>query len=244
MKDGVINSIMPNKIRMKKAPSYKLGAFCFCLFLIYISLLCWKLFPIFNEYSWIGIVPKNYLTGKWVSTISIAFIPAIGWLFSGYISVRNLTKQHSMNILLQTRTSAEYVKHAIVAQKYINEEHLEISEDDKNSIIYILNFLEFVSIGIISGELDENIFKQAWKNTFKLTNEIHKDTIIYHQKKIPSIWSNFVWINERWQSERAIWFPKNRMLKELYITLIIVCSTIIFCFFSVLIFSGIVYLFQ
>lgn len=229
---------------MKKAPSYKLGAFCFCLFLIYFLLLCWRLLPSFNEYSFLGIVPKNYLAGKWISTISIAFIPAIGWLFSGYISVRNLTKQHSMNILLQTRTSTEYVKHAIVAQKYINEEYSKINDDDRNSIIYILNFLEFVSIGIISGELDENIFKQAWKNTFRLTNEIHKDTIIAYQKRIPSIWSNFVWINERWKSEKAIWTPRNEILKDLYIVFGIVIFTITSCFFFVLILSCLIYLFQ
>lgn len=191
-----------------------------------------------------GVIPKNYLTGKWISTISIAFIPAIGWLFSGYISVRNLTKQHSMNILLQTRTSSEYVKHAIVAQKYINKKFSKVSKRDMDSIIYILNFLEFVSIGIISGELDENIFKQAWKNTFRLTNEIHKDIIICHQQKIPSIWSNLVWINERWQVDKTIWFPKNRILKELYITFCIVFFTILFCFFSVLILSWFEYLFQ
>ncbi|MFU2047136.1 DUF4760 domain-containing protein [Avibacterium gallinarum] len=213
---------------MKKAPSYKLGAFCLCLSLIYILLIIWRLFPCLEKLSLLGIEPHSYLRGKWISTISIAFIPAIGWLFSGYISVKNLTKQNSMNILLQTRTSAEYMSHARIAQKYIESNSLPTTEKDKNSIIYMLNFLEFVSIGIISGELDENIFKRAWKNTFRLSVENHAELIQEYQRKISTIWSNLVWLNLRWQSSKKVSLPQNNLLRKLCILLLVYICLILF----------------
>lgn len=234
---------MINQIRMKKAPSLKLGAFCLFLSLIYTLLISWKLFPYLEQYSLLGIKPYEYLKGKWISTISIAFIPAIGWLFSGYISVKNLAKQNSMNILLQTRTSSEYMSHARVAQKYFgNKEPNSTSDDDEKSIIYILNFLEFVSIGIISGELDESIFKQAWKNTFNLTVKNHKDIILSYQDNIPTIWSNLVWLNNRWQNKRTLYLPENKILRDLYIVFLIIVTCISFCFLSVLLLASILYI--
>lgn len=237
---------MNNQIRMKKAPSLKLGAFCLFLSLIYILVISWRLFPFLEQYTFLGVTPNIYLKGKWISTISIAFIPAIGWLFSAYISVKNLTKQNSMNILLQTRTSAEYMLHARVAQKYFEDKapnaSLEVDQEDKKSIIYMLNFLEFVSIGIISGELDENIFKQAWKNTFRLTVKRHKNIILSYQSDIPTIWSNLVWLDNRWQNQRKIFLPKNSVLKDLYILSIVIIGCLIFCFLSVLFLVCILYI--
>ncbi len=126
-------------------------------------------------------------------------IPLIVWCMTSAITARNIIKQHSMAVLLQTRTSTEYIKHAEVASKVLDGDQ---NDESKSSIIYMLNFLEFVAIGIKRCDLDESVLKDAWKGLVKRTVDMHGEGIINDIRTLPNAghtWEHLLWLNRRWQ---------------------------------------------
>jgi|GEM_PF-3118666 hypothetical protein len=181
-------------IHKQMPPSVKFGGIIAIILLVNIVLVIVK-----YDFMWLEKL-KAANTAK-LFTLSIAIsIPVTVWCLTSLITTKNLIKQHSMNVLLQTRTSAEYTKHAQIASAVLHSSN-EISNEERVSIIYILNFIEFVAIGIKRNDLDEAIFKDAWKGMIARTVEFHGDGIIAEAQLNTNkdIWKHIIWLNKRWQ---------------------------------------------
>ncbi|EGY53161.1 DUF4760 domain-containing protein [Neisseria shayeganii] len=187
-------------LRKRTAPGIWLGVVFVALFILYLFLISIRLHPNLSDINWFWVVrPAGVKLSIWLGVITTAFLPTMGWLWSSFVAIRNHVKQHSMNILLETRTSAVYMENA----KKINEV-LRCPEkslaDVRVEISYILNFLEFVAIGIRQNDIDEHIFYQAWRGFLNNVIKRFRPVIDEVQVSRPSVWENLLWLNNRWQT--------------------------------------------
>lgn len=115
------------------------------------------------DYAVLGIV---------VSTLTII----LGWLIHASLAARHQRRQHTLNVLLQTRMSTEYQSQArnlrcfyppssVIPQEVVEayyENKLSSKKDEQKKLnvdaaVYFLNFYEFLAIGIRHGDLDEDV---------------------------------------------------------------------------------------
>lgn len=92
-----------------------------------------------------------------------------GWMIQAKIATRNSRKQHTMNVLFQTRMSKEFQDHVDrITKKYpdgapIPYEEIILPEnaDVFASVRFILNYYEFIAVGIEHGDLDEPLIRSC-----------------------------------------------------------------------------------
>ncbi|RYH37899.1 MAG: DUF4760 domain-containing protein [Alcaligenaceae bacterium] len=129
---------------------------------------------------------------------------------SAMTTIRNSVKQHTINTLLQSRLSATYMAHAeavgdhfaqFVASKQLNPASTRTPVDDipKKSIGYILNYFEFIAIGIRHGDLDESVLKSSMRSM--LTRTVHLVDILIKNavQENPRAYCHLVWLYGRWR---------------------------------------------
>lgn len=111
-------------------------------------------------------------------TAMIAYVAALaalaGWMFQGWLSVRNSRKQHTMNVLLQTRLNPQFADHAskieavfppgnpITFEALTKPENAQVRE----SVRWILNYYEFIAAGLRHGDLDEPLMQDCMLTQF------------------------------------------------------------------------------
>lgn len=179
-------------IRKKITPAVKFGVILFLIAAAYGVCL-------------LAILSGRLVSGdveKSITWITAVCVPVSVWCLTSMIAAKNLMRQHSMNVLLQTRTSAEYTKHAVRASSALRLNGMLADGDMREAVIYVLNFLEFVAIGIKRCDLDEGIFRDAWKTTFEKTVEVHGNGLIAEVRAEPKrqdTWEHVLWLNNRWQ---------------------------------------------
>ena len=175
-------------------PSRVLGLLLFTELVIFILFAGWEL--IWFQKTFLGNSPPNLDTQNWMLLISLASA-ITGWIITAIVNVRNSIKQHTINTLLQSRLSATYMAHADVVNKnYIAQDgtlkplqqsELELQSDATqvklNSLRYVLNYIEFISIGIRYGDLHESLLKSSLRgivlNAYKFS-----EVYIRHSQKI------------------------------------------------------------
>ncbi|MBJ8434183.1 DUF4760 domain-containing protein [Acinetobacter pittii] len=149
---------------------------------------------------------SNFLIA--VTTVGLA---TSGWLFTNYISSRNSIRQHTVTVLTQLRMSTEFMKNANNLQGYlesrtlITKELLDNLNDQKkneiflkDSVRYILNYLEFVSAGIRNGDLDELLIKSAQRGMFLQTYRLCQPFIDEINKEQETAFEHYKIIVKRW----------------------------------------------
>lgn len=145
---------------------------CGELFLFF-SFVAWEL--CFHEWLLFGLPAPDLQTSNWLFLIGI--VSAItGWIVSAYITLRNSIKQHTINTLLQSRLSATYMENA----NLINANFFAPSMKDDppvtvdflydpanakslQAVNYVLNYLEFLSVGIRHGDLDKKVLRHTMR---------------------------------------------------------------------------------
>jgi hypothetical protein len=121
-----------------------------------------------------------------IAIVVSAYLASIGWLYTNHNNIKNQRKSHTMSVLIQLRNSAEYQKHRInVFSKFpmgaaVKETDLAALKrergdpasygSDKNatldSMIYILNYFEFISIGVKTEDLDGTMIELSLRGIF------------------------------------------------------------------------------
>lgn len=94
-----------------------------------------------------------------------ALVALAGWMVQSFVAMRNSRKQHTMNVLLQTRLNEIPAKHIKQIDKTFPNgadiSYAELSKEENRdayeSVRWILNYYEFVATGIRHGDLDENL---------------------------------------------------------------------------------------
>lgn len=149
-----------------RKPSFWLG------FLL-LAVLWAFLILVLNERSMLpfgwGFTKSDFKSAQdWIALVA-ALIAVVGFVVSAMVSINNSVKQHTIKLLLESRLSEIYMQHAAV----INSTFLSpagiicVTEEEvrngfrRESISYILNYLEFLAVGIKNGELDERLMRKT-----------------------------------------------------------------------------------
>lgn len=201
-------------------PSFMLGFLLTGVWFLFFILLLYEKKKLGNDGNF------DLDKSNWLVVLGVA-VAATGWITSSYITLRNSIKQHTINTLLQSRLSATYMENVKLANKrYFSMEGIfpvtkeEIQKKDPDSQLaalgYILNYLEFVAVGIKNGDLDEKLMKQTFRGMACSMREVgdayvefaresirlenRKDAPCVSTKTIPEnvIFENLDWLYERW----------------------------------------------
>ena len=179
--------------------------------LVFIELLAWGF--IFPESSFMTFNSFNNdptATGVIIG----AGAAIIGWLFTTRAQCINSNKSHAFQILMESRFSDEYSRNLVLTTKLYKDtkttdnakfpvltwekyENLEYNYQD--SINYMLNFFEFIAVGIRCGDLDEKLLNSSLKGIINTNYEFYKIIIETKQKDQPLALSNLVLLVHRWK---------------------------------------------
>ncbi len=197
----------PKAIKPSKKPSTVLGFLLFGFAIVFVCAIGWQAFylPIKSPYR---------LTAKhWVIVIP-ATTAFFGWLVTSWVTLRNSIKQHTITTLLQSRLSATYMGYADKVgshygaydkRKKANPELKENPTDgiDEMALRYILNYFEFLAIGIKRGEFDENMLRDSLRGILKKNVNMSRLWIAAVRKDNPNLYCHVVWLHQRWHPEDA-----------------------------------------
>ncbi|WP_165494276.1 DUF4760 domain-containing protein [Acinetobacter sp. ANC 4779] len=115
-------------------------------------------------------------------------------------------RNHSIHTIANARLSDQYnqkfdyVYELLKGHKLLSyEKYTGFNNYDKSVIHYILNYYEFIAIGLRYNELDEEIVKRMMKSQVLKTYSTFEDVIVNLRKDSPTFFENFVDLKNRWQ---------------------------------------------
>jgi hypothetical protein len=132
-----------------------------------------------------------------------------GWIFTSWVSMRNVKRQHTMNVLLQSRLSQAYQQHMKkVVEIYLGSSGfnpVQINDWDQTEkkeaiegIKYLLNYFEFIAIGIKSGDLDEGTLRNSMSVILNTLVTMSDEYIKHSKSKSRKIYRFLIPLNKRW----------------------------------------------
>lgn len=133
-----------------------------------------------------------------------------GWISSLIIATRNSIKQHTINTLLNSRLSTEYMKNAReINARYFNAsfEIYRLTTAERESrdpdaklaeLGYILNYLEFISAAVRAGDLNEQLMRQTLRAMLCSFYELSEEYILAARKNNRLSFENLHWLYNRW----------------------------------------------
>jgi len=172
------------------------------LFFIFLILSGCLAFYLFHD----GI-ESHTITGPFIllsCLLSLSFVSA-GWWVTLYIARR----QNTLNIINTSRLSETYTNQVNTLTKVypqgvqIPYEHMEIRDDDNifraiRAESYILNYFEFITIGIKQGDFDEKLCREYFCGIFNSQLFKSENFIKFHHKRDPKIYEYFIQYAEKW----------------------------------------------
>lgn len=133
----------------------------------------------------------------------------LGFLLAGWISLHTSIRQHTITTLLDSRLSETYMKYADILSKHYSDYEasraanpaLRGSPTDNVDILalrYILNYFEFVSIGVMRGDFDEETLKDSLRSILRKNVSMSMAWIKMEQSKNPRLYTNLMQLFHRW----------------------------------------------
>lgn len=154
---------------------------------------------------------NNVDAKAWVTIVGV-YLAAVGWLTSAIVTVRNSVKQHTITTLLQTRLSATYMERAKKALDFYSNGNYSPrspapsqaikAASEKFEIEYVLNYLEFLAVGVRCADLHEDVLKKSMRGIvvrFTKTSEHYIADL--RQQHGPATYDNLVWLYVRWHNQ-------------------------------------------
>jgi len=199
-----------NRLIFVLKPSRVLGfmlsgeAILFLLFVIWVSSGC-LICPVSYR-------PPVYESQKWILTGG-AMTAMFGWTVSAFVTVRNSVKQHTINTLLQSRLSATYMERAETLSKFftkpdgslilVNEDDIVNPESQKKmeALRYVLNYFEFISVGVRHGDLDEDLLKSSLRGMLCKVFWMAQVHVQFQRKEAPLVYEHLEWLYSRWRNK-------------------------------------------
>jgi hypothetical protein len=143
-----------------------------------------------------------------------------GWVCSSFVTLRNSIKQHTVNTYVQSRLSSPYSE----TNKRVNLEHFAIGRltgpipkefftntdnaDKMHDINTVLNYFEFIAVGIRHGDLDESFLREVMGGI--ITRMCSKAGLYLAFIRNPEnglggarTFEHLLWLNERWNNRKA-----------------------------------------
>jgi hypothetical protein len=194
------------KLPKPRKPSRLLGFLLLALLFAFLSFSWWQ--STLDEGD-----PKLFGPQQWV--VAFAAITAmVGWIIASIITMRNSIKQHTITTLLQSRLSATYMGYADkVSAHYVayDEERKANPQLDREpsagideaALRYILNYFEFVAIGIQRGDLDEGMLRDSLRSILIKNVAMSRSWIDAARKTAPRLYCNLAWLHARWAPQEV-----------------------------------------
>lgn len=156
---------------------------------------------------------------EWIALYAV-LAAILGWLLAAAVQIRNSLKQHTVNTMLQSRLSTAFQDKAtklnaayptltgITPVKHNDWQSTDATiRDGVEAARYMLNYYEFIAVGIRSGDFDEKLMRHSWRkivlNLHELAGELIKhlrgtrpDGAVDH----PRVYEHFLWLVERWRN--------------------------------------------
>ncbi|MBK4744991.1 MULTISPECIES: DUF4760 domain-containing protein [Acinetobacter calcoaceticus/baumannii complex] len=173
----------------------------------------------FQQHTIFGLLSEAP-AGSSKLTSFVAFLSAIaaiaGWIFTSRLQIINATKTHAMQVLMNSRTSTAYVAKVDDAMKlrakvkeengwtekdriYVSKEkYLELKAEERSAVHYLLNFLEFIAVGIRHNNLDEDMLKGSFKSILTNNYLLFHPIILYIREQTPSNYTELEVLFLRW----------------------------------------------
>jgi len=195
----------PKPISPYKKPSTLLGFLLLGVLLIFAIFLGWQTLWL-EECSSAKLKPEHLLGAGGVASAMC------GWIIAGMITLRNSIRQHTVTTLLQSRLSATYMKYADDLSRHYTEfdkrrranPALRESATDKvdiSALRYILNYFEFIAIGVKRGDLDEETLKDSLRSILRKNVAMSRPWIKAGQVDNPHLYTNLLWLHDRWMAD-------------------------------------------
>lgn len=198
-------------------PGVMLGLLLFAGWMLFFSFFAWE--KIFLNWCVFGFSQPKLVVTNWLLIFSTLFA-VTGWIISAMMTLRNSIKQHTVNTVLQSRLSATYMGNAETINTTLfsptapkDSVSVEYLTDPANlailkSVHYVLNYLEFVSVGIRLGDLDEKILcftmrgivLRLYEKVLPYMKHMREDDGVKVGK--PEQLEHVTWLYQRWKKRK------------------------------------------
>ncbi|HAV5312070.1 DUF4760 domain-containing protein [Acinetobacter baumannii] len=226
--------------------------------LVFVNILIWKGF--FKEYEFLGFDLVN--TDKFNKTTALVTILAaiaavFGWIFTSRVQIVNTVRGHSVQVLMNSRTSTIYLEKVDIAMKLrrclIKEAILEknstdniylsvrrykrLSDQERSAVHYLLNFLEFIAVGVRHNNLDESLIKGSLRTILK-SNYMLFRFVIEHLRGPDNqpIYDQLEALHKRWDEEQHSkcakcreWFKVSNIDNKAYKYILFIVLSLLTC---------------
>jgi len=190
-----------NKLRLTTKPGKSLGFVLFGLIVVTVVGVAYQLY-----------LPKGApakLKADHLLAVVGVLVAAIGALFAGWLSVHNTIRQHTITTLLDSRLSETYMRYADVLCRHYTSYDARIkanpalreSPTDNIDILalrYILNYFEFIAIGVRRGDFDEVTLKDSLRSILRTNVQKSMSWIRIEQMSNDRLYTNLMWLFKRW----------------------------------------------
>lgn len=192
------------------------------LSILFIQLMLWICF--FEQDRFLGLSIKASTSASQSSITALVAIFAaiaavIGWLFTSRVQIINATKTHAMQVLMNSRNSTAYVgkvDDAMELRKKLydeakeagippeerivltKEKYLKLSNEERSAVHYLLNFLEFIAVGVRHTNLDEEMVKGSFQSILKNNYLLFQPVIEHVRVTVPTNYLELETLHKRW----------------------------------------------
>lgn len=188
-------------IKPYKKPSVLLGFFLLGMTICSFGFLAWQLY--LDKGGSYKLKAEHLLAAVGVTAA------ILGGLFAGWISLYNSIRQHTITTLLDSRLSGTYMGYADKLSRHYSDYEcrrkanppLRETPTDKVDILalrYILNYFEFVAIGVMRGDFDEGTLKDSLRSILRKNVSMSMAWIRVEQSQNPLLYTNLIWLFNRW----------------------------------------------
>ena len=197
--------------RFFRKPSRVLGFLLLVVIFSMILFLLWERTGLLLGHF--QVVPLGIFKPEQYAVIVAAVAAIAGWVTTSIVAIRSSVKQHTMTTLLQSRLSTTYMEHAKIVNLAFCKGELLIpltSKEIKNppanvnlySLGYIVNYLEFVAVGIRNWDLDERVMKSSLRgilcSIYAVAEVLIQERRAAQGGSAPAVYENLVWLFNRW----------------------------------------------
>lgn len=199
---------------LKPRTYIQLNILMLCLVVVFVETVYWHLS--LRHYDFLGfglsVSDQNQNTSNVILVLLGILAAVLGWLFTYRGQAVTTTRNHTIQTLIDSRLSEAYVKQVenateiytkfkkIKGESYKLEyvEFQDLEPKYKNAIFYLLNYLEFVAVGIRFGDLDENQMKNMMKSIIAANFTFFEEVIKNKQCTSPTVYEHLTALHRRW----------------------------------------------
>lgn len=198
---------------LKPRTHIQLNIIMLALVIVFLELVYWNLSLRNYVFMGFGLSHQGAKDSPNTILVLLGIVAAIlGWLFPTRASAVATTRNHSIQTLMESRLSETYTSQVakctevLVDFKKHNGENYALTvmdfngldQEKKNAIHYLLNYLEFVSVGVRFGDLDENLMKNMMKSIINSNVAFFGEIIRDKQAKSPTLYEHLTALHKRW----------------------------------------------